>query len=137
MTYADARSPPARTGLRALARLWPFMRPYGVTLVAAVGALVVAAAASLALPVGVRFVIDEGFLSDGRGDIDDHFVILFAMAAVLAVFSEGGDFYCLAKDGGDTARRPVKLGATNGTMVEITEGLRPGENVALWDPSED
>jgi multidrug efflux pump subunit AcrA (membrane-fusion protein) len=56
---------------------------------------------------------------------------------VLAVFSEGGEFYCLAKEGETTARRPVKLGATNGTMVEITEGLREGEKIALWDPSGD
>ncbi len=56
---------------------------------------------------------------------------------VLAVFSEGGEFYCLVESGGKTGRRPVKLGATNGTTVEITEGVRPGEIVSLWDPSEE
>ena len=56
---------------------------------------------------------------------------------VLAVLSEGGDFFCLVKDGGKTDRRQVKLGATNGTMVEITEGVRPGEIVSLWNPHED
>ncbi len=56
---------------------------------------------------------------------------------VLAVFSEGGEFYCLVKEGKDTSRRPVELGATNGTMVEVTEGVRPGETIALWDPNEE
>ena len=56
---------------------------------------------------------------------------------VLAVYSEGGDFHCLVKNGARTERRPVKLGATNGTMVQITEGLRPGERVSLWDPNVD
>jgi multidrug efflux pump subunit AcrA (membrane-fusion protein) len=52
---------------------------------------------------------------------------------VLAVFSEGGDHFCLVVDGGKTSRRKVKLGATNGTLVEIQEGLRAGESVALHD----
>jgi multidrug efflux pump subunit AcrA (membrane-fusion protein) len=56
---------------------------------------------------------------------------------VLAVLSERGEFYCLVKEGGKTVRRPVELGATNGTMVEIVEGVRPGETIALWDPSEE
>jgi ATP-binding cassette subfamily B protein len=83
--------PPERrgvvTGLSALARLWPFMRPYGGTLLAAVAVLLVAAAASLAIPVGVRHVIDDGFLSGGTQRIDRHFLALFGIAVVLAVFS--------------------------------------------------
>lgn len=55
---------------------------------------------------------------------------------VLAVFHEGGEFYCLVKEASATKRRPVKLGATNGTMVEISEGVRPGELVTLWNPNE-
>ena len=56
---------------------------------------------------------------------------------VLAVFSKGGEFYCLVKNRAGTTRRPVELGATNGTMVEVTEGVRPGEIIALWDPNEE
>ncbi len=88
MTVADGGDRPrSRTGLQALARLWPFMRPYRGTLAAALGALLVAAAASLALPVGVRLVIDEGFSGGEAAAIDRHFMVLMAMAAVLAVFS--------------------------------------------------
>ncbi len=56
---------------------------------------------------------------------------------VLAVFNDGGDYYCMVKEGSDSTRRPVTLGATNGTAVEITDGLRPGETVALWNPGEE
>ncbi|MCH7871988.1 MAG: efflux RND transporter periplasmic adaptor subunit [Planctomycetes bacterium] len=55
---------------------------------------------------------------------------------VLAVFIEGGEFYCLVKNGSQTKRRKVKLGATNGTRVQITEGVRAGEVVSLWNPNE-
>ena len=56
---------------------------------------------------------------------------------VLAVFAEGGEFHCLVREGGKTKRRKVKLGATNGINVQITEGIRAGEIVALWDPNEE
>jgi multidrug efflux pump subunit AcrA (membrane-fusion protein) len=53
---------------------------------------------------------------------------------VLAVFSEGGKHYCLVKNGSGVDRREVKIGSTNGQMVEIEEGLREGESVTLYDP---
>jgi multidrug efflux pump subunit AcrA (membrane-fusion protein) len=59
------------------------------------------------------------------------------LVPVLAVFTEGSDYYCLVVNGSDNERRAVKLGATNGTSVQITEGLRAGEAVVLWDPSEE
>ena len=83
------QQPPGRalTGLRALARLWPYMRPYRATLLLALTVLLVAATASLALPVGVRIVIDEGFGAEDSAAIDRHFLVLFAITGVLAVFS--------------------------------------------------
>lgn len=75
------------TGLRALKRLWPFMRPYRSTIVLALAALFVAAAAGLGLPVGVRLVIDEGFSAEDAGQIDRYFLLLFALTFVLALFS--------------------------------------------------
>jgi len=53
---------------------------------------------------------------------------------VLAVFSEGGDHYCLVVEGARTSKRAVTIGATNGAQVEIQDGLRAGERVALHDP---
>ena len=54
---------------------------------------------------------------------------------VLAVFSEGGEHHCLVVGGGETSQRTVKIGATNGTMVEIQSGLRLGDTVALYNPA--
>jgi ATP-binding cassette subfamily B protein len=79
--------PTGRTGLRALARLWPYMRRYRLQLMLAVGALLVAAMAGLAMPIGVRLVIDQGFSADNNAAIDRHFLLLFAIAVVLALFS--------------------------------------------------
>ena len=88
MRHADLPDrPKARTGLRALARLWPFMRPYRGTLAFALVALLAAATAGLAIPVGVRHVIDDGFLAREAAQMDRHFVTLFTIAVVLAVFS--------------------------------------------------
>lgn len=82
-----------RADLRPLQHLWPFIRPYRRTVALAIVALLIAAAASLSLPVGVRFVIDEGFsphtvrAAGAVHAIDRYFLALFALAAVLAVFS--------------------------------------------------
>ncbi len=80
----DADRPRARR-LRPLARLLPFLQPYRGVIVAALAALVAAAAATLAMPVAVRHVIDGGF---GRGsDIDGPFLALFGLAALTAAFA--------------------------------------------------
>ena len=73
--------------LRPLLKLWPFIRPYRSTMLLALLALLVAAAASLLLPVGVRLVIDEGFSRSNAASVDRYFAVLFGIAALLAVFS--------------------------------------------------
>ena len=74
-------------GLRALENLLPFMRPYTRTIALALGALLIAAAAGLGLPVGVRLVIDEGFSAADVRHIDRYFLLLFGLSVVLALFS--------------------------------------------------
>ncbi|MCB1743930.1 MAG: ATP-binding cassette domain-containing protein, partial [Gammaproteobacteria bacterium] len=77
--------PPVPT--RALRALWPFIRPYRRRLILACLMLLLAAASSLALPVAVRMVIDNGFADgDGRA-LDRYFALLLALSALLAVFS--------------------------------------------------
>jgi ATP-binding cassette subfamily B protein len=78
---------PKSRDLRPLRRLLPFMRPYLGTLAAAGLALVVAAAATLLLPIAVKFMIDHGFASSEKGAIDRYFAFLFGIAAILALFS--------------------------------------------------
>jgi len=73
--------------LRPLLKLWPFIRPYRLRLLLALAVLLLAATASLSLPVAIRLVIDEGFSSESAAAIDRYFIALFALAAVLAVFS--------------------------------------------------
>ena len=53
----------------------------------ALAVLLIAAAATLALPSAIGTVIDEGFLQSNAQSIDQHFATLFAIAAVLAIFS--------------------------------------------------
>ncbi len=78
----------------ALAGLLPFLRPYRMRIALALLFLVVAAAATLALPVAIRGVLDQGlFTTDPnvRGAqlvaLKDHFLILFAIAVAIGVFT--------------------------------------------------
>ena len=56
---------------------------------------------------------------------------------VVAVSEEKGKYYCFVKNGGSADRREVKIGMSNDESVQITEGLRPGEVVYLYDPNRD
>jgi ATP-binding cassette, subfamily B, bacterial len=77
---------PSTQGLAPLAALVPFMRPYWVTAVAALASLMAAGAVMLSLPYAARLVIDQGFDANDRGALDQHFLILFVLSALLALF---------------------------------------------------
>jgi ATP-binding cassette subfamily B protein len=62
----------------------PFLRPYAGRWAIAFLALLVAAGATLALPVAFRYLIDLGFSAGNRAHIDRYFVALFAVSLVLA-----------------------------------------------------
>jgi ATP-binding cassette subfamily B protein len=53
-------------------------------LAAALAALLVAAGATLSLPVAVRFMIDQGFSAESAAHVDRYFLALFGIAALLA-----------------------------------------------------
>ena len=76
---------------RALGGLLPFLRPYRVRIVLALLFLVGAAAATLALPLALRSLIDGGLIGadpDVRVmALREHFVALFAVGVALGVFS--------------------------------------------------
>jgi ATP-binding cassette subfamily B protein len=79
---------PAREAkLRPLASLIPYVRRYRGRASAAACALVVAALATLAVPLAVRRMIDFGFNGEGLGLIDSYFSVMIAVAAVLALAS--------------------------------------------------
>jgi ATP-binding cassette, subfamily B, bacterial len=76
---------PKAKSVQPLRALWPFVKPYRGKLALALLALGVAAGASLSLPAAVGQMIDHGFSAADARLIDRYFVVLFAVAAVLAV----------------------------------------------------
>jgi ATP-binding cassette subfamily B protein len=75
------------SSLRPLRALLPYIRPYKGTLYLAIGALLLASAAQLTLPVAIRFLIDAGLLADSSSAIDRYFLGLFAVAMAFGLFS--------------------------------------------------
>ena len=83
----DSQERPKARSLRPLATLWPFIRPYTGTLLAALAALLVAAIAMLALPVALRYLIDRGFADSDVGTINRYFAWFLAAALVFGGFA--------------------------------------------------
>ena len=81
MAYAPPDRPKAKS-LKPLRALVPFLKPHWRVLALALGALLVAAGAQLALPVALRFLIDEGLAVRDSATINRYFT-LFLVAAVL------------------------------------------------------
>ncbi len=76
-----------RRGLKPLRVLVPFALAYRGHLAGAIAALVLAAGATLALPIALRRVIDHGFNAADRAFIDRYFVMLIVVVGVLALAS--------------------------------------------------
>ena len=89
MPESVARS--AAKSPRALRGLLPFLRPYRVRVALALLFLVGAAAATLALPLALRSLIDGGLMAADPGArvmaLREHFVALFGVGVALGVFS--------------------------------------------------
>ena len=84
-TAAPAR--PASKSLKPLRRFLPLLMAYRLPIVLAFIALVVAALATLSVPLAVRRVIDHGFSAGGGLFINQYFAVMLAVVAVLAVAS--------------------------------------------------
>jgi len=78
---------PRSRSLKPLRALLPFLRPYGGMLLLALGALLVAAAAMLALPVALRYLIDEGVAARSPETINRYFIAFLAAAGAFGVFA--------------------------------------------------
>jgi ATP-binding cassette, subfamily B, bacterial len=78
---------PKSRSLKPLRALWPYLRAYKKTLVLAAGALLIASAAMLVLPVAFRDVIDQGMAVQDRATIDLYFVAFLAAAVAFGVFA--------------------------------------------------
>lgn len=77
----------ARPDFSTLRSFWPYARAERRRIALALAALVVASAATLALPMAVRRVIDIGFTGGEQGLANSYFAILIGVVAVLALAS--------------------------------------------------
>ena len=84
-------SPASGKSVRPLGALRPFLAPYRGLIALAVLFLVLAAMTTLVLPVALRTLIDQGFVSPDPSErvmqMRQHFLALFAVGAALGVFS--------------------------------------------------
>ncbi|NBQ90961.1 MAG: ATP-binding cassette domain-containing protein [Betaproteobacteria bacterium] len=82
---SKAKSPQSLSGL------FPFLRPYRLQIGLALVFLLLAAASTLAFPVALKSLIDQGFVADDPGqqlmNLREHFAALFAVGAALGLFS--------------------------------------------------
>ena len=85
---AAAKPESERAKVAALRGLWPFVRPHGGVLLAALAALVVASGSVLAIGQAIRRVVDHGFTGDGAL-IDQYFIALGGIVALLAAATFG------------------------------------------------
>jgi ATP-binding cassette subfamily B protein len=76
-----------RTNLRPLASLLPYVKRYRWRALSALGALILAALTTLIVPIAARRMIDFGFTAHGVALIDSYFLVMIAVAAVLALAS--------------------------------------------------
>ena len=76
---------------RSLSGLLPFIRPYRVQVALAGLFLVLAAMSTLAFPVALKVLIDQGLVAADPGQrvmaLRGHFLALFGVAAALGIFS--------------------------------------------------
>jgi ATP-binding cassette subfamily B protein len=86
-TATDAAPAARRRKLRPLLGLMPFVARYKGRAAAGLVALLLASAATLAVPIAVRRMIDLGFSAERVALIDQYFAVMIAVVAVLACAS--------------------------------------------------
>jgi len=88
-----SRAAPAKTDLTSLLRLWPYASRYRALVTGWLGFLLIASAATLALPVMFRFVINA-IGANSADSLNTPFAMLFMVALVLAL-ATAGRFFCI------------------------------------------
>jgi ATP-binding cassette subfamily B protein len=92
----DIPDAPRARSLRPLAALLPYLGRYRGMVVKAVIFLTLAAVTTLALPLAVRRMIDHGFSQSDAGFINNYFIMLIALAVVLAIASAMRYYYVIS-----------------------------------------
>ena len=95
MTESDTQKGSGRK-VGELAMIFRFARAYPGRIAAALVSLIIASAATLAIPGGLRLVIDKGFIASG-GDVGTYFRYLLVIVLVLALRLTGLEIVTLEK----------------------------------------
>ncbi|WP_296038400.1 ABC transporter transmembrane domain-containing protein [uncultured Agrobacterium sp.] len=95
MADIEAQKPAGRRTLKPLASLFPYLKRYRGLVAAALCALVLSSATTLALPLAVRRIIDHGFEATDGAMINNYFAMLLAIAIVLALASAMRYYYVM------------------------------------------
>ncbi|MCR4267243.1 ABC transporter transmembrane domain-containing protein [Nitratireductor sp. ZSWI3] len=95
MAFETAEAAAKRRSLKPLRRLFPYVGRYRWLAVGALLFLVLAAIATLTLPLAVRRMIDHGFSESDSVFITNYFSMLIVIAAVLALASAGRYFFVI------------------------------------------
>ena len=75
----------ARGSLKLLVELWQFVRPYSLQLAGAMTALVLSSGTVLALGMGLRRLVDEGFSTGNAALLNQAVLVLFGVVFLLAL----------------------------------------------------
>ena len=131
MAYVIPDRPKAKS-LKPLRALLPFLLPHWRVLALAMGALLVAAGAQLALPVALRFLIDEGLAVRDAATIN-RYITLFLAAAV--VFNEAMEVSVALSEMERAAKGAVTLEVTAASRDVELDGVavREGQAIGLAD----
>ncbi|GAK68836.1 putative ABC transporter permease/ATP-binding protein [Agrobacterium rubi TR3 = NBRC 13261] len=94
---ADIQEPKTATRKtpKPLTSLFPYLKRYRGLVAAAIFALVLSSATTLALPLAVRRIIDHGFEGADGAMINSYFAVLLAIAVVLALASAMRYYYVM------------------------------------------
>jgi ATP-binding cassette subfamily B protein len=87
MSNQSGSDRPSAKSLKPLSTLWPFITPYYRTLIAALLALLIASAAMLAMPVALRFLIDNGFIDQNMETVNRYFGWFLAATVIFSLFA--------------------------------------------------
>ncbi|MEL6968099.1 MAG: ABC transporter transmembrane domain-containing protein [Pseudomonadota bacterium] len=82
-------------GLAPLSSLFPYVLRYRGHLAGALIFLIVAAGATLMLPIAVRRMVDEGFVNANSELVNSYFYALFGLAALLALSSSARYYFVI------------------------------------------
>ena len=81
---SEQTAKPINKKLGNLSMIWASAKQYPKQITAAAIALVIAAGATLSIPITLRYIVDEGFTQNG-GNIDPYFYGLYGVTIILAL----------------------------------------------------